>query len=276
MTTYTKLKDEYTDLLTNMEVRSDWKDAVDRKARSIYANKARYEEVSSKTNVPWYVIGLIHSLEANLDFTCNLHNGEPYNKKTRLVPRGRGPFSSWEEAACDALAYDGLDKVSDWTDERVCYELEKYNGFGYRTKRTGVLSPYLWSGTTHYTTGKYVSDGKFVRTAKSQQIGAIPLYLRLKEIDIPKKEIIANSSKLSLISRARKSLAGISFTGLMAEAFGYLEPVKDFILENKYFFAAGAFIGGFVLLKLLETKGVNDYKEGRYIPSGQKEDSNAE
>lgn len=80
---YEDLKEEYATLLETMEVRPEWKDAIDRKARGIYANKSRYEAVSQVTNVPWYVIGLIHSLESNLDFTKNLHNGEPLNRKDR-------------------------------------------------------------------------------------------------------------------------------------------------------------------------------------------------
>jgi lysozyme family protein len=41
------------------------------------------------------------------------------------------PFT-WFESTKDALAYDGLDKVKDWSVELLCCELEKYNGFGYR------------------------------------------------------------------------------------------------------------------------------------------------
>ena len=280
MTTYIKLKNEYSNLLETMEVLPNWKDAIDRKARGIYANKARYEEVSLATNVPWQVIGLIHSLEANLDFTKNLYNGEPLNQRTRKVPKGKGPFSSWEEAAVEALQYDGLDKIEDWSDEQVAYALEKYNGFGYRTRRTGVLSPYLWSGTNHYTTGKFVEEkdrsGKYVSVykpnVKSAQIGAVPLYLRLKEIDIPKKEIVAKSSKLTLISRARKWFAGLSLSGIAADTMGWLEGIKDYIIANPstmIYALAGLSTVGFIIFKVLEDKGVKEYEEGRYVPSGQ-------
>jgi len=269
------LQNEYTSLLENMEVRPDWASAIDRKARSIYANKDRYEKVSDETGVPWQVIGIIHSLECNLDFDQALHNGDPIigtGKKTYRVPRGRGPFSTWEEAAVDALKYDGLDKITDWSDEMVCYAMEKFNGFGYRTRRTGVLSPYLWSGTNHYTIGKFVSDGKYVKTAKSAQIGTIPLYLRLKEIDIPKKEIVAKSSRLSLISRIRKFFAGITLTGITAETMGWLETIKEYVIANPttvVYAVAGLSTLGFVIFKLLEDKSINEYKEGRYIPSRQ-------
>lgn len=274
-----KLEKEYTDLISTMKVRPEWMDPIDRKARGIYANKARYEEVSNATGVPWHIIGLIHSLEANLDFTKNLYNGEPLNQKTRKVPKGKGPFSSWEESAIGALQYDGLDKIEDWSDEQVCFALEKYNGFGYRLRRTGVLSPYLWSGTNHYTVGKFVEElkgGKYVAVFKpqvrSQQIGAIPLYLRLKEIDIPKKEIVAKSSRLTLISRARKWFAGLSLSGIAADTMGWLEGIKDYIIANPstmIYALAGLSTVGFIIFKVLEDKGVKEYEEGRYVPSKQ-------
>jgi hypothetical protein len=51
--------------------------------------------------------------------------------------------------------------------------LERYNGFGYRF--WGPESPYLWSGSQHYTTGKFVEDGRFDIDAKSDQIGGAVL-----------------------------------------------------------------------------------------------------
>lgn len=275
---FNKLKQEYEGLLESMEVRSEWKDAIDRKARGIYANKERYQVVSNITGVPWEVIGVIHSLECNLDFKQALHNGDPIigtGKKTYRVPRGRGPFKTWEDAAVDALNYDSLGKITDWSDEMVCYALEKYNGFGYRTRHTGVLSPYLWSGTTHYTIGKFVSDGKYVKTAKSAQIGAIPLYLRLKEIDIPAKEVVKQSSKLTLIKRVRNWFAGLSLGTIFADLLGFLEQVKEYIMMNPST-VVWALVGlgslSFIIFKILESKGINEYQEGRYIPSKQAND----
>ena len=45
--------------------------------------------------------------------------------------------------------------------DQTLYELERYNGFGYRDRRPQVLSPYLWSFSNHYSRGKYVADGRF-------------------------------------------------------------------------------------------------------------------
>jgi lysozyme family protein len=278
---FTSLEKEYTNLISTMEVRPEWKDAIDRRARAILANKSRYQEVSATTGVPWMLIGVIHSMESGLDFNGILHNGEKIigtGKKTKLGPKGRGPFSSWEEAAQDALTYDGLDKITDWSDEQVCYALEKYNGFGYRTRNTGVNSPYLWSGSNHYTTGKFVEEkrgGKIVSlykpALKSGQTGAFLLFKRLSEIDVPQTQVIASSSKLSMIKSIRGWFAGISLGGIVAETLELLQPIKEFIIENKFIFV-GVTVAGvlYVLTKLLK-KGVKEYQEGRYIPSGQKQ-----
>lgn len=271
-----KLKDEYTNLLSTMEVRPEWRDAIDRRSRAILANKTKYQQVSDKLGglIPWSFIGVIHSLEAGLSFDGVLHNGEKIlgtGRKTRLVPRGRGPFSTWEEAAVDALKIKKLDLVTDWSDERVCYELERFNGFGYRNYHPSVLSPYLWSGSTHYTKGKYVADGKWSSTAKSAQSGAVLLFKRIEEIDVSKKEVVASSSKLTMIKRIRDWFAGISLTGIVADTQELLEPIKEFIIANKYIFIGVTVAGVLYILSKLISKGVTEYKEGRYIPSGQRE-----
>ena len=108
-------------------------------------------------------------------------NGEPLNRRTILVPKGRGPFEDWAAGAVDALALDGLDQVKAWTPERACFEIERFNGFGYRKR--GINSPYLWSFSNHYERGKYVADGRFSPTHVDQQCGAIPVLKRIMELD---------------------------------------------------------------------------------------------
>ena len=80
-----------------------------------------------------------------------------------------------------ALAIDGLDKVKSWSVELLCYELEKYNGFGYRAH--GINSPYLWSYSNQYHAGKFVSDGVWSATAVSGQAGAMPIFKSLCTLD---------------------------------------------------------------------------------------------
>ena len=155
-------------------------------AAKIKANRARYDVVSAKTGVPWDVIAVIHSRESSCNFAGILHNGEKIigtGRKTKLVPEGRGPFSTWEDAAIDALANCApyAAKNKDWSLSNTLDLLEAYNGLGYRKK--GLPSPYLWAGTDQYTKGKYVADGKFDPNVVDQQIGAAAILLALRGKD---------------------------------------------------------------------------------------------
>jgi lysozyme family protein len=142
----------------------------------VLANKARYEKVAAATGVPWQAIAIIHAMECSCNFKLHLHNGDPLTARTTRVPKGRPktgtPPFTWEESAIDALA-DRATK--DLTIPRLLYMLESYNGWGYRNK--GINSPYLWSGTQHYTKGKYVRDGAggFDPNFVSKQPGAVLL-----------------------------------------------------------------------------------------------------
>lgn len=181
------LKAEYAQLWASMATRSSFKPAVDASAQKIMESKERYQTVAAMTNVPWYVIGLIHQMEAGCSFACHLHNGDSLARRTVQVPAnrppvGNGPFK-WEASACDALLMKKLEAITDWTIERICFELERYNGWGYRNYHKSTLTPYLWSGTTHYARGKYVADGKWDSTHVSKQTGAMALLKRLMELD---------------------------------------------------------------------------------------------
>lgn len=164
---------DYVALFLTLQPRD--RDAVIGRVMQIAAGQERYQVVANRlTNIPWFVIGLIHSLESDLDWTTHLHNGDPLSKRTTHTPRGRpalgNPPFTWEASACDALIYDGLDEWTDWSVAGILFELEKFNGFGYRSR--GLSSPYLWSGSQHYTKGKFVADGKYDAKAVSEQLGA--------------------------------------------------------------------------------------------------------
>lgn len=160
-------------------------------AENISRSRARYEAVSKATGVPWDVIGVIHYRESSGNFAGVLHNGQKIigkGTKTTLVPKGRGPFSTWEEAAIDALMncapYAGKNK--DWSIAGTLDILERYNGLGYRKK--GLPSPYLWAGTDQYKIGKYVADGKYDPEHVDKQLGVAPILMKLREME--KKPIV--------------------------------------------------------------------------------------
>jgi lysozyme family protein len=144
-------------------------------AKKLLAGKARYQEVSKTTGVPWEIIAVIHQREASQSWKANIANGDPWNKPTIHVPRGRGPFPSWEAAAVDALTNCAphAAKWKDWSWGGALTLLEMYNGLGYANK--GRPSPYIWSGTNQYVKGKYVADGHYDPNAIDHQIGCAVL-----------------------------------------------------------------------------------------------------
>lgn len=157
---------------------------INAQAAKIAQNRFRYEAVSRDTGVPWDVIGVIHYRESSGDFKGVLHNGQKIigtGKKTTLVPKGRGPFTTWEEAAIDALvnAAPYAARNKDWSIGGTLDILERYNGLGYRNK--GLPSPYLWAGTDQYVKGKYVADGEYDPNHVDQQLGVAPILMKLRE-----------------------------------------------------------------------------------------------
>jgi lysozyme family protein len=172
---YASLKSEYARKFRTLEVRPEYADKANWHLEMMRRSRERYERVSAATDVPWHFIAATHALEASFNFRAHLHNGDfPLTARTRQVPAGRPskwlPPSDWESSAKDALRLLGFTGQSDWSLERTLYRLEAYNGLGYRS--LGVPTPYLWSFSNHYERGKYVADGKFSHTARSQQCGA--------------------------------------------------------------------------------------------------------
>jgi lysozyme family protein len=154
-------------------------------ARQLTAHnaKARYQAVSAKTGVPWAVIAVIHQRECSQDWTGSLAQGDPWNRASVHVPAGRGPFRSWEEAAIDALVncapYAARNK--DWSIGRTLAKLEQYNGLGYAAR--GRPSPYIWSGTDQYRSGKYVRDGVYDPNVVDSQPGCAGLLKAMMTLD---------------------------------------------------------------------------------------------
>lgn len=175
------LSQEYATLFKTAAIRPERAALVSRLADRIFAEAAmaRYREVAQATGVPAHVVGILHSLEGGLDFSRHLHNGDPLTARTAHVPKGRPtsgtPPFAWAESAIDALTLHRLDAWDDWSVPGTAYVLERYNGFGYRLRRPPVPSPYLWSFTTAYTSGKYVADHVWSDTAVSRQCGGMAL-----------------------------------------------------------------------------------------------------
>lgn len=145
--------------------------------------KARYQSVSARTGVPWPIIAVIHERECSQNWAGSLAQGDPWNKVSVHVPAGRGPFASWEACAIDALVncppYAARNKV--WSIGAALTKLEEYNGLGYAAR--GRPSPYIWSGTDRYVSGKYVRDGIYDPNVVDSQLGCAGLLMAMMALD---------------------------------------------------------------------------------------------
>lgn len=184
--TFSSLKPEYEQLFSTCTVKAGRVTHVQNEANVLIKNKSRYSLVANETNVPWFIVGILHGLESSYQFGKHLHNGDPLTARTVNHPPGRplkwNPPSTWEASAKDALLYKGFNQWLDWSVAGCLFKFESYNGFGYRSSKINIRSPYLWSFSTHYSVGKFASDGVYDRTLISAQCGTAVLLKALKEL----------------------------------------------------------------------------------------------
>ena len=145
--------------------------------------KARYQAVQLRTGVPWPITAVIHQRECSQNWAGSLAQGDPWNRVSVHVPAGRGPFASWEEAAVDALVSCSphAARNKDWSIGAALTKLEEYNGLGYAAR--GRPSPYIWSGTNQYVSGKYVRDGVYDPNVVDSQLGCAGLLMAMMALD---------------------------------------------------------------------------------------------
>lgn len=183
---YEGMRAGYGKMWSAARIRPERRQAAFLVAQAALRNRGRYAQAAAVApGMPWAWVAAVHSLEASASWTAHLHNGDPLTARTVHVPAGRpaagSPPFTWEASAADALLLKGLDRVQSWEVERQLYELERYNGFGYIARR--VNSPYLWSFTDQYQSGKYVADGRFDAAAVSKQCGAVAILKAVGELE---------------------------------------------------------------------------------------------
>ena len=166
-----------------MHVDHELSPVLDRVAGRLCAAKARYQTVEGETTVPWFIVAVIHEREASQSWAANLAQGDPWDRVSIHVPRGQGPFASWEAAAMNALAHcpPFAAHWADWSAGGALTLLEQYNGLGYAMR--GVPSPYVWASTDQYRAGKYIADGHYDPHAIDHQLGCAALIARMALID---------------------------------------------------------------------------------------------
>lgn len=168
---------DYQHLFDTLIINPDKVKLANAIATKIKSCWALYTDASIATGVPVVFIAITHSMECSSNFNRHLHNGDPLTARTTHVPAGRpktgNPPFTWTESAIDALKLMGYDKVKDWSVPNMLNLFEKYNGMWYA--KHDMMSPYLWSWSQFYITGKFVADGKYDPKAVSQQCGAAVL-----------------------------------------------------------------------------------------------------
>ncbi len=145
------------------------------------AHKDVYLEVEHATGVLWPHVAVLHRRESDANFSTYLGNGDPLNRHTVHVPRGRGPFPTFLAGAIDALRLDGLTNVIDFRLEKILWYSEIFNGLGYEMH--GLPSPYLFGGSNIQRAGKYVSDGVWSSTTWDSQPGCAPILAMIAKLD---------------------------------------------------------------------------------------------
>ena len=178
------LREEYRQLFDECLIRKEKSELVNGIIAKIASNRERYDKVAARLGIPWYFVAIVHYMERSLDFSEHLINGDPLSDRTVNVPEGRPsggkPPFTWEESATDALTFRRVDRWEDWSLEGLLYQLEQYNGWGYRLNHPDTLSPYLWSYSNHYTNGSYDEDGRWLDSAVFEKAGAAMLLKRME------------------------------------------------------------------------------------------------
>ena len=140
-------------------------------------NKQRYEKVAQAADMPPELIAALHWRESSGNFGTYLHQGDPLGKPARRIPNNIPVFNDWETAAIHALSLknqykDRFGITKDTSDNDTAALLsyaEYYNGKGYYNRNQP--SPYVFSGSSSYSAGKYVADGKYDPNAVDKQLG---------------------------------------------------------------------------------------------------------
>lgn len=179
---FAQLRSEYEHDLAILRVTKPQE--VDRIARRLIKGDAvaQYAAVQRALGIPIAVQAAICERESGADFSKSPAQGDAWNRVSRNVPRGKGPYDSWYASAIDA--WHNIDHLDDnsapWSKPYAMWKFEGFNGFGYRSH--GIRSPYNLGGTNLQQPGKYTSDGHFDPNTMDTQIGTVPVMLRMIEL----------------------------------------------------------------------------------------------
>lgn len=84
---------------------------------------------------------------------------------------------------------------------------------------------------------------------------------------LPPKEVVKASRKLTLLSRIRHFILSLLPSGALADYMGFLEPIKEFVADQKYWVFLALLLGSWLTMKWFENKSIEDHNSGNYFPS---------
>jgi len=232
-TTFAATEKGYANLWSQMTIRPERVATARAIATALNKNRARYEAVGNPLGIPWWWIAAAHQMEGGANFSTHLHNGDSLRARTTSVPAGRpaagSPPFTWEESAIDALKMHSLDKIgaAGWTIPRALFEWERYNGFAYMGH---INSPYVWSYSNLYTSGKVVRDhGPIEMNVVSAQCGAAVMLRALMDLGYVVQQ--AKENPMDELTRIVQALAKQAPT-LATEIGGPLAGIAVQVLAN--------------------------------------------
>jgi len=131
------------------------------------------------------VIAIIHEREAGgpPHFDLSIAQGDPIDRPSRHVPRGRGPFDTFLAAAIDALVHCApfAARWKDWSPGGTLCLFITYNGEGYWYR--GETSPYDYGATNEEERGKFDGDNHYNAALWDMQIGCAAMIKGLMALD---------------------------------------------------------------------------------------------
>lgn len=181
----------YREAFAECTIDSGYEKAVHKDVDLVLSGKEEYLLSQNATGIHWWIIGGIHFKEAGCDFKAILHNGQrgiigpvaiAHNRKSTIVPKGVGPFATWQQATADAVKGPRWAKIKAGSSDigEILYAVERYNGTGYLTGAgRAETSPYLWARSNiNDDFGKYTSDGVFDSRASTQKTTGFALIIK--------------------------------------------------------------------------------------------------
>lgn len=139
-----------------------------------------YNAAAEATGVPAGLIAAINYRESGGRFDTYLGNGDPLDRVTTHEPSGRGPFTTWQDGAQDALRPFMRPSDGKWSIEFALYFAENYNGRGYEAHHEN--SPYIWSQTVLEQQGMFTSDHGYDPTALDHRPGVAALFRAYEQV----------------------------------------------------------------------------------------------